>query len=151
MLPKRFWKKVDKNGPVPAHRPDLGPCHLWMGTLTERGYGNYGHGKTRRVHILVFEDVHGPVPEGLELDHLCRVRRCCNDAHVEPVTRSVNVQRGEGPALLGARRRAVTNTKTHCRGGHAFTPANTYVDRKERRRCRACARTNQANLKQFRA
>jgi hypothetical protein len=60
-------------------------CVLWPGELTRDGYGR---------HRLVFETLRGPVPRGLVLDHTCRVRACCNVAHLEPVTQRENVRRG---------------------------------------------------------
>lgn len=135
-LPDRFWKKVDKNGPVPAHRPELGPCRLWLGALDSSGYGEYYvRGSMLGAHRVAFEDLHEPVPEGLELDHLCRVRRCCNDAHVEPVTGSVNALRG-----ISANRE-----KTHCPQGHEYNEKNTYrVHTKAGRILRSCRPCNNA-------
>lgn len=132
-LPDRFWKKVDKNGPIPAHCPELGPCHLWLGTVDADGYGLWWKNRrNRRVHISTYESAHGPVPEGLQLDHLCRVRRCCNDGHVEPVTCRANLLRGDTHAARNAR-------KTHCPKGHEYTTQNTYV-RSGKRHCKACSR-----------
>jgi hypothetical protein len=69
-------------------------CQLWLGATIE-GYGVVGHeGKIRRAHTLAYELKNGPIPDGLEPDHKCRVRCCINDAHLEPVTRGENVRRG---------------------------------------------------------
>jgi hypothetical protein len=73
----------------------------------------------------------GPIPAGLDLDHLCLNRRCCNPEHVEPVTRSENVRREL------ARRWATL--PTHCKNGHEWTPENT-VHLPKQRRCKACRR-----------
>jgi hypothetical protein len=75
----------------------------------------------------------GAVPEGLELDHLCRVRGCVNPKHLEPVTHRENLMRGESWSAVNAR-------KTHCPEGHPYDETNTYIDGKGRRRCRECAR-----------
>lgn len=129
-LGARLWQKIDKNGPIPDYRPDLGPCWIWTGQLNNKGYGLvWAAGRKRAVHIVVYELAIGPVPSGLELDHLCRTPACCRPGeHTEPVTRAEN-QRRAGLAL------------THCRrSGHPYTPENTYRSPRGERRCRACAR-----------
>lgn len=131
-LPDRFWDKVDKNGPVPEHRPDLGPCHLWTASLDRRGYGKFWfEGKPRKAHRLAFTAACGE-PRHLLLDHLCRVRRCVNHAHLEPVTVKVNTLRGESPAAHHAR-------KTHCPKGHPYDEQNT-IRFVGKRYCRLCQR-----------
>lgn len=92
----RFWSKVDKAGPLPKWAPFLGPCWLWTGHLDRYGYANFGLGKHRmvKVHRFAYELLVGPIPEGLEIDHLCRVRHCVNPAHMEPVTHAENMARG---------------------------------------------------------
>ena len=71
-------------------------CWLWEGTTVAGGYGHLSVGRVRRryVHAVTFEHFRGPVPEGLELDHLCRVRGCANPWHLEAVTHAENVRRG---------------------------------------------------------
>jgi HNH endonuclease len=130
---KRFWSKVDKNGPVPECRPDLGPCWEWLAGLgSATGYGNFWlDGRTVSAHRFAYIDVLGPVPDGLDLDHLCRNRGCVNPHHLEPVTETVNILRGTSPMARNAR-------KTSCIHGHAFTPENTYVDKRGRRTCCLC-------------
>jgi len=128
-----FWSKVDKNGPIPTNRPDLGPCWLWTASLTKGGYGQlHVVGMDCLAHRAAYAEVKGPIGDGLDLDHLCRVRRCVNPDHVEPVPRPVNVRRGNGYSGLNAR-------KTHCARGHAYSPENTYTGRGHRE-CRACNR-----------
>ena len=118
MLPARFWRKVNKNGPIPADRPELGPCWTWSGSTTARGYGRWRvSGKTVYVFRSTYEDVHGAVPEDKELDHLCRNKSCCNPSHLEPVTHAVNCQRGDARALKMA--------ITHCPKGHPYDEKNT--------------------------
>jgi len=77
------------------------PCWVWQRAKGSRdGYGRKGVG--RRVllaHRVYFERVRGPIPKGLQLDHLCRVRACVNPDHLEPVTSKTNVRRGSGPKL----------------------------------------------------
>lgn len=72
------------------------PCWIWQRGLDKGGYGViYVDGKHDRAHRYFYEQKHGPIPPGLDGDHLCRIRACCNPDHIEPVTRSVNVLRGE--------------------------------------------------------
>lgn len=81
------------------------------------------------AYRFAYEFLVGPIPDGLELDHLCRVRLCVNPAHLEPVTHAENNKRA-GVA------------KTHCKWGHPYNEANTYRrrDRPGNRQCRVCAR-----------
>lgn len=132
-LEKRFWPKVDKCGPTPADRPELGPCWTWTGSLTERGYGRVSVGSgVRFAHTIAYEFIVGAVPAGLELDHLCRQHACCNPAHLEAVTHAENVRRGMCPTSILHR----ANT---CKRGHELTPGNVYVQtRADGRRSRAC-------------
>lgn len=104
-------------------------CWEWLAARNEFGYGKVktGNRRTRLAHRVAFELLKGPIPDGLELDHLCRNRGCVNPAHLEPVTHHQNVLRGE-----------VAN-RTHCPHGHEYTPANTYHLRGARY-CRACKR-----------
>ncbi len=111
-------------------------CWLWQRTTTH-GYGHKPvNGRYVRAHRWAYELLVGPIPEGLELDHLCRDRACINPAHLEPVTRRENAKRGSAGLINAARQRA----KTHCKNGHPFNEANTRVNRKGYRECRACAR-----------
>jgi hypothetical protein len=112
-------------------------CWLWHGGLI-KGYGAFHvNGKLSRAHIFAYTTFIGPVPEGKQLDHICRVRRCCNPEHVEPVTRRVNILRGESFAAHNA-------TVTHCPKGHPYDEANT-VRHKLGRNCRECRRQGKAD------
>lgn len=92
----RFWSKVNKDGPIPAHRPELGPCWVWTDPLSEEGYGRIAYeGKLHQAHTWAYARYVRPIPDGLEPDHLCRNRACVNyESHLEPVTRRENVRRG---------------------------------------------------------
>lgn len=104
-------------------------CWLWTAYKTPRGYGQISlNGRLVRVHRILYEMCVGPVSEGLELDHLCRVPACCNPSHLEPVTHQVNLQRGIFPPRW----------KTHCKRGHPLTDDNIYR-RKLGHECRICA------------
>ena len=131
---ERFWPKVDKNGPVPDYAPQLGPCWLWLAAKHHQGrYGVFTLARGRQVqaHRFSYETLVGPVPAGLVLDHLCRVRHCVRPDHLEPVPQRINILRGVGVQAKNA-------VKTHCDWGHEFTPANTYVDPRGSRVCREC-------------
>ena len=69
-------------------------CWLWRGCKTN-GYGNTSaNGKRYLAHVLYWERSRGPVPQGKDLDHLCRQRSCVNPDHLEPVSRAINIRRG---------------------------------------------------------
>lgn len=82
-------------GPLPAYRPDLGPCRLWTGATNGDGYGvtRDDDGQLALAHRAAYEKAHGPIPDNLPLDHLCRVRNCCHPDHTEPVTTAENNRR----------------------------------------------------------
>lgn len=111
--------------------PNTG-CWLWTGGLFGgTGYANIGvGGKSRGAHRVLYELHRGPIPTGMQLDHLCRQRSCVNPAHLEVVTNRENGRRGNSPPAIVAR----TN---HCKRGHEFTAANTRPT-KHGRSCRAC-------------
>ncbi len=134
-LAERFWPKVDKSA-----GPD--GCWLWAAYVDRYGYGQTSDSERRNrgAHCVAYELLVGPIPEGLELDHLChtddpscpggacRHRRCVNPAHLEPVPPAENTRRG------------VPANRTHCPQGHAYDEANTYLRPDGRRQCRACSR-----------
>lgn len=123
---KNFWAKVDKTR----------ACWLWTGWTNPSGYGRLKvDGHMVFAHRIAYQEVRGAIPIHLELDHLCRVRRCVNPDHLEPVTHSENIARGN----VGAFNRA----KSACPKGHAFDDRNTrmYMGR---RYCRACSRERNA-------
>lgn len=104
-------------------------CWLWLGKLSASGYGNVTHGgRNLMAHRLAYETFVGPIPSGLELDHLCVTPCCVNPDHLEPVTQAENLRRA-------------TMRRTHCKHGHEYTPVNTRVRPDGARACRACARS----------
>lgn len=134
---ERFWSKVDKNGPVPAHRPDLGPCWIWKGATNGPGYGYFylgmidGKQVKEGAHRFVYCICVGPLKDKQEPDHLCRVPACCNPSHLESVTRRENLRRGIG--FIGSKMAQET-----CVNGHSFTSENTSVRKNGTRQCREC-------------
>jgi len=113
------------------------PCWVFTGSRSPVGYGQIGVGSRSdgtatkaAAHRVTYEAFVGPIPEGLELDHLCSVRSCCNPDHLEPVTHAENVRRGRGRLINGA--------KTHCKRGHPFDERNTERRKDGGRECLAC-------------
>jgi hypothetical protein len=118
---------IDENG-----------CWNWTGTKN-KGYGSicfYRRGgvgsREKLAYAAMYELKVGPVPNGLELDHLCRNRACCNPDHLEPVTHRENILRGESLFAQQARR-------THCPNGHSYTGKNNRGERI----CHICIREKQ--------
>lgn len=113
-------------------------CWFWIGTKNPDGYGQLTVSKygTQSAHRWAYEYLKGPIPDGLCIDHLCRLRNCVNPDHLEPVTPSENSRRGMGANFRN-------KMKTHCDQGHEFTPENTYLyegvsRNKGSRKCRTC-------------
>ncbi len=154
----RFWAKVDKRGTV--EHPF---CWKWCGVINRKGYGNvtlpkrrcihagwqgvactcvHNHSITTGPHRVAYVLVVGEVPDGLQLDHLCRNRWCCNPAHLEPVTPAENSRRAHWTleaAHLAIRAKA--EARTHCVAGHEYTLSNIIrrPGKVHSRECRACA------------
>ena len=131
-LPKRFQEKIEfrKSG-----------CWDFTGAIADDGYGRFWWiGRTGQAHRYAY----GLVPEGMELDHLCRNRRCCNPAHLEPVTHLENVRRGAN----------MKRTETHCGNGHEWE-TNKFQSDKNRPgvfRCRECHnKLNKDRMRRLRA
>lgn len=140
-LEERFWAKVSKDGD--------GGCWLWTGSRRGTGYGyiSVGRRKNAPAHRVSYAINVGAIPNGLHIDHLCRVRHCVNPAHLEPVTCKENIIRGH--VARGTRNPKVRTglpqcqQRTHCKHGHPFDPVNTYWYRRSAtgyltRSCRTC-------------
>lgn len=114
------WAWVDK---------DASGCWLWTGVLNSHGYGRLRRaGRFVPAHRHFYVMLRGQIPDGLELDHLCRVRHCVNPDHLEPVTRAENLRR----AL------AVREAREVCSKGHQLTEDNVYRPKGTYLRCRRC-------------
>lgn len=119
-------------------RVDPGGCWVWTGCTGGNGYGHLwgGHGRSNRAHRLSYEEHVGPIPAGLQLDHLCRNRLCVNPAHLEPVTSRENIMRGDSHVAKQA-------AQTHCLRGHPLSGDNLYEKKRGPstiRICRECSR-----------
>lgn len=123
---ERFWSKV-------SHTTG---CWFWLGSLDTHGYGNFkAQGRKWLSHRIAYFLTTGSLTgQGLEFDHLCRVRHCVNPEHLEAVTHRENVRRGAVAATNVARGAAVTQ----CPHGHAYTEANIVRGAKGERGCREC-------------
>ncbi len=119
-------------------------CWLWIGNVDpSTGYGRFGH-LNESAHRASYEMHVRPIPEGLQIDHLCRVRCCVNPKHLEPVTREENLRRGlgVGPAVRVRVMRDLA--RTGCRKGHPY-PEDVPREKDGSRKCRECHRQSQAN------
>ena len=118
LLPARLAAKV---------RTDDNGCWIWTGAVSSSGYGSAGYeSKVWSTHRLTYELLVGPIPAGLQIDHLCRVKTCCRPSHLEPVDATTNIRR-------------MAATITECPRGHAYTEANTYIHPTHgSRECREC-------------
>ncbi len=128
-LEARFWAKVDRQDPA--------ACWEWTASLTPNGYGQMAwraDGKKVRVYAHRFSvELDGrEIPDGEQVDHLCRNRRCVNPAHLEVVSPQTNTLRGTSPAAGHA-------VKTHCPAGHAYEGENLWTNGRHRL-CRTCYR-----------
>lgn len=106
-------------------------CIIWTGSVTSRGYGSFSiHSTSFLAHRMAWEDVHGPIPDGMTIDHLCRVRNCINVSHLEMVTRAENIRRAR-PLLV----------RGECWKGHPIRSEDDINTRPSgHRECRECYR-----------
>lgn len=126
----RFWPKV-------RVVDEPGACWEWTASL-RKGYGQFGVAArdVEYAHRIAYELLVDTIPEGMQLDHLCRVRHCVNPEHLEVVTPGENYRRGFGFS-------GINHRKTHCPKRHPYDGVNTYVDAKGQRHCRTCRRARE--------
>lgn len=156
----KFFARVEQEGESPLS------CWNYTGALTPSGYGRfYAQRNAEYAHRFSYRFMVGEIPDGLELDHLCRNRSCVNPWHLDPVTHRVNVLRGDtfarrnaekvhcprghlldremehGRKCNGCHPNPFNRDKTHCKRGHEFNDENTYwFPNGVGRGCRACRR-----------
>jgi hypothetical protein len=137
---QRFWAKVDRRGDD--------ECWPWLGVLHGGGYGRFFLGPVGQrevyAHRFSYELAVDAIPEGMQIDHLCRNTRCVNPAHMEVVTQQENLRRGTGASALNA-------AKNECKNGHPFDLFNTYFDANGWRHCRACMKEREQKYRAKRA
>lgn len=133
-LAERFWSKVDRNGPVPELRPDLGPCWIWTAGVAGGDYGAFWYQRRQcTAHVISYSVIAGlKIPDGYELDHLCRVRLCVNPRHLDPVDHKTNMARSSIAPCAPVLRDGV------CKRGHRYEGTNIYVYPNGSRACREC-------------
>ena len=133
-LPQRILDKI-------VRIPESG-CWVWEGSISGYGYGETWWNNAKKfVHVLAHELFIGEVPKGFKVDHLCRVRCCCNPQHLEAVTHAENVRRGTGWQHVVEYHKQ----QTHCQRGHEWSAENTYVEPNGKRRCLECKRQRLRN------
>lgn len=131
--PERVWKFIK----IPR---DPNACWNWQGDLIHNGYGRIYFNKNKILaHRFVYEYLIDEIPKGLELDHLCRNKRCVNPYHLEPVTHKENCERGNVNQH---------KEKKYCKNGHPFNPENTRFDKNRNERvCKICHKERQREHK----
>lgn len=128
----RFWAKVDKNGPVPAHMPNLGKCWVWKGSTKGYGYGQFYCPKSVKAHRYSWGIHNSKVSSKIFVLHRCDNRLCVNPSHLFLGNNSDNMRD------CAKKKRHINTKKTHCIRGHAFDSENTYFYPDGHRGCRAC-------------
>ncbi len=114
-------------------------CLIWAGAKTNAGYGHRTiRGVSYLAHRVAYEEAKGPIPAGMEIDHLCRNRACVEPSHLEVVSRRENVRRQAA-------------SRTHCPSGHPYAGVNLYLTRAGHRVCRECHRRLDRESKQRKA
>lgn len=139
--PHNFWRRV-----MPVTESG---CWIWTGCSTKQGYGSFGwkdengKGVLALAHRISWALSRGPIPDGLVIDHLCKVTCCVNPDHLEPVTQKENYWRSnarEGTIAFNA-------SITTCPQGHEYTPDNTLIRINRGYKCRRCKTCENIRIK----
>lgn len=127
----RFWSRVDKSG----------HCWIWNGARQSRGYGNFvAGGKNHLAHRYAYSLV-AQIPDGLVIDHKCRERRCVRPGHLRAVTQTINaLENTDSPCAANA-------NKAQCCRGHDLSGDNLRIDRRGKRVCLTCRKTERIRAK----
>ncbi len=152
---RAYWREYRRSHSVPdlsfpirenhslEDRGHSSPCWIWQGVTQSGGYGTAAHhGWRGMAHRLYYEAYKGGIPDGMDIDHLCRERSCVNPDHLEPVTHLENCLRGDTSAGRVAR-------TGQCKHGHDLTVDGAYIYRRNASRiCRECNRLNMRRRKE---
>jgi len=132
----RFYERVEMI-------PEAG-CWIWLGSYSGSGYGAFSltigpYKSLTEAHRASYWMFKGPIPKGMHIDHLCKVKQCVNPYHLDCVTPRENIMRSCSPS-------AINVAKTHCIVGHPFSKENTYWH-KNKRGCRICRKNQWEDFK----
>ena len=123
-------------------RPLDNGCWEWQSTINHKGYGLFQYkGRNISTHRFSYLIIAACIPRELQIDHLCRNRRCVNPSHMELVTSRENSLRGIGFASVNAK-------VTHCPKRHPYSEENTYITPQGSRGCRICLRNAKRRYKE---
>jgi hypothetical protein len=136
-MSKPFVSMIDRFNDLYSPEPNTG-CWIWLGYLRGIGYGLIASdpdsdSKVRRLsaHRASYQMFRGPIPEGLEIDHKCKMPCCVNPQHLEAVPPLVNKERSDSPATINAK-------KKFCKNGHSLDDPSVYTWNGRKRLCRIC-------------